>query len=114
MNKSSTSTMHIDKKQVASSQGGDTTKLDTKRRLYHNANPQKVSIYPHKSGIKRPVLSSAYTMPREVEIQQENTRVQTLLRGSCLDMSSWRSLHSKIELTIRFGVGHLGVGVHLA
>jgi hypothetical protein len=53
-------------------------------------------------------------MPREVEIQQENTRVQTLLRGSCLDMSSWRSLHRKIELTIRFGVGHLGVGVHLA
>jgi hypothetical protein len=53
-------------------------------------------------------------MPREVEIQQENTRVQTLLRSSCLDMSSWRSLHRKIELTIRFGVRHLGVGVHLA
>jgi hypothetical protein len=33
MDKSSTSTMDIDKKQVASSQGRDTTKLDTKRRL---------------------------------------------------------------------------------
>jgi hypothetical protein len=114
MNKSSTSTMDIDKKR---SQGRDTTKLNTTSHINDSStmpNPQKVSIYPHKSGIKRPVLSSAYTMPREVEIQQENTRVQTLLRGSCLDMSSWRSLHSKIELTIRFGVGHLGVGVHLA